>query len=119
MIHLSAHFDRKEFACKCGCGFDTIDIETLDVLEMIRLHFGKPVRITSGCRCHNHNRKVGGSEKSQHVFGRAADIQVVDIEPSQVYGFLQEQFPRKYGLGLYQSWIHVDTRSNGPARWKV
>lgn len=118
-MKLSPHFDRSELACPCGCGFDTVDAELLKVLELVRSHFQRPVIITSGCRCkaHNDSPAVGGGKKSQHLYGRAADIQVVGTLPSKVYQWLDETFPRQYGLGKYTTFTHIDTRTNGPARW--
>lgn len=113
---ISPHFRRAEFACKCGCGFDTADVDTLAVLDAVRAHFGKPVIITSGCRCAEHNRRVGGAPGSQHVLGRAADIRVVGVEPDAVYDWLAVNFPAA-SLGRYSTFTHVDTRTGGPARW--
>lgn len=116
MIEGSPHFKRKEFACQCGCGFDTVDAQLLEVLSRIRDAFG-PVIITSGCRCANHNAKVGGSKSSQHLYGRAADIKVPNSNPDAVYAYVDALYPDRLGLGKYKSWVHVDTRTNGPARW--
>lgn len=113
---ISAHFHRTEFACKCGCGFDTVDVDTLDVLEAVRTHFNAPVIINSGCRCPDHNRRVGGASSSQHVLGRAADIRVQGVDPGDVYSWLATHYPSA-SLGRYKTFTHVDTRSNGPARW--
>ena len=73
MAQLSQYFKRSEFACKCGCGFDTVDSILLETLEAVRLHFKVPVTITSGCRCLAHNAAVGGAKASQHTLGRASD----------------------------------------------
>jgi len=113
---ISPHFKRAEFACQCGCGFDTVDHQTLEILEAVRAHFGQPVRVTSGCRCPEHNMAVGGVTHSQHVLGRAADIQVYDVEPAEVQAFIVEAFPEA-SVGHYASFTHVDTRSSGPASW--
>lgn len=113
---ISPHFHRTEFACNCGCGFDTVDTDTLSVLEAVRTHFGKPVIINSGCRCPDYNAKVGGAPNSQHTLGRAADIRVQGVEPSDVYDWLAANFPTA-SLGRYATFTHVDTRSHGPARW--
>lgn len=45
-------------------------------LDPIRVHVGKPVRITSGYRCARLNEIVGGHERSQHLTGEAADFQI-------------------------------------------
>ena len=44
------------------------------VLEPIRTLIGKPIFITSGYRSEALNAAVGGSKKSQHTKGLAADI---------------------------------------------
>jgi len=117
-MKISKNFNRSEFACKCGCGFDTVDYELLLILEEVRAHFDKPVTIESGCRSYDYNKEIGGSEKSQHLYGRAADFKVKGTKPMEVYIYLNNKYPNKLGLGLYRSWVHLDTRTNGPARWK-
>ena len=111
------NFSRDEFACKCGCGYDPIDAELLAVLQDLRDTFSSAVHITSGCRCKEYNKRIGGSTGSQHILGKAADIWVKDTKPEDVHEYLIEKYDGKYGIGLYNSWVHVDVR-NGPARWK-
>ena len=115
MGDISPHFDRREFRCKCPCGADTVDAELIKVLEHIRQHFDRPVRVNSGHRCRDYNRYVGGSDSSQHLEGRAADI-VVDDVPAIVVQELVENMGVG-GLGRYNDFTHIDTRTNGPARW--
>jgi uncharacterized protein YcbK (DUF882 family) len=114
-MKLSKYFSRHEFACKCGCGFNTVDIELLNLCDLIRDYVKKPVTASSGCRCIRHNASVGGASNSQHLYGRAADL-IVD-DPLAVYDYLDRRYPNRYGFGVYESWLHVDSRSNGPARW--
>jgi len=116
-MSISKHFKRYEFACKCACGFDTADIETVAVLEDVRQHFGSPVMITSFCRCEKHNKSVGGSASSQHLLGRAADIVVSDVPAIDVYNYLDKKYTGIYGLGSYSNFTHVDTRGMC-ARWE-
>ena len=116
-MNISKHFKRAEFACSCGCGFDTVDHETLNVLEKIREHFDKPVVITSGCRCPDHNKRVGGAPDSHHIKGRAVDFRVQGVASSEAYDYLDQQYYDQYGIGLYSTWVHIDTRSEKPARW--
>ena len=116
MGDLSTHFSSSEFECNCGCGFDEIDLELIDVLEILRKHFGTYVMITSGCRCKSHNANVGGAKRSQHLKGTAADIRVNGIVPAVVYTYLADQYPNSYGLGRYNTFTHIDVRSR-KARW--
>ena len=115
-MQISPHFHRHEFACRCGCGFDTVDAELLTVLQSVRDHFKAPVTITSGCRCVSWNRESGGRPQSMHLLGRAADI--ITVSPLHaVYVWLCKQYPFRLGLGLYPSFIHIDTRTGPCARW--
>jgi len=114
---ISIYFSRSEFACQCGCGFDTVDASTLSILDAVREHFG-PVVVTSGCRCEAHNASIGGAANSQHKLARAADIQVKDVSPYTAYAFVADNYPDA-SIGLYNSCTHIDTRTNGPARWGI
>ncbi|MGB2335684.1 MAG: D-Ala-D-Ala carboxypeptidase family metallohydrolase [Alcanivorax sp.] len=115
MGDLSKHFSRYEFACKCGCGYDTVDAELLRVLEDVREQFNEPITITSGCRCKRHNVDVGGAFNSQHLYGRAADITVADTMPAAVARFAHVMVVP--GIGEYNSFTHLDTRSGDHERW--
>jgi uncharacterized protein YcbK (DUF882 family) len=117
MGDLSKHFSRHEFACKCECGFDTVDAELLIILEKVRERFG-PVTINSACRCKDHNAKVGGKPSSQHLLGRAADI-AVDYPSRLVFDYIDHQVLHHNsggGLHEYPTFVHVDTRLKR-ARW--
>lgn len=51
--------------------------ELLGVLDGLREFYGKPIRITSGFRCTELNKLVGGSPTSAHVIGYAVDLQPI------------------------------------------
>lgn len=74
------HFNKSEFACKCGryCdGFPAeISQKIVEVLDTVREYAGKPVVVSSGLRCKNHNIAVGGVGTSYHLTGRAADFAI-------------------------------------------
>jgi len=116
MGDLGKGFNRAEFACPCGCGFDTVDTELMPVLQDVREQFGQPVTINSGCRCPQYNRSVGGALSSQHLKGRAADITVKDVPPSIVQQYLLDKYSERLGIGEYMGFTHIDTRT-GRARW--
>ena len=114
MGDLNKYFSRSEFACKCGCGQNTVDAELLNYLIQIREHFNSPVKVTSGNRCKSHNRAVGGSISSQHLYGRAADIVVRGVDPIEVQNYASSIGVS--GLGSYETFTHIDSR-NGNAAW--
>lgn len=116
MGDLTWNFSRLEFACKCGCGFDTVDVELIKVLERVRGYFGKPVIISGGNRCPYWNQKQGGAPESKHMLAQAADIKIKETDPRRVFRYLANAYPDKYGIGLYHNRVHIDVRTVG-ARW--
>jgi uncharacterized protein YcbK (DUF882 family) len=112
----SEYILRRELACKCGCGMDTVDAELLVVLHNTRVHFDSPLIISSGNRCPKYNARVGGSKNSMHMRSRAADIVVVGVDPAEVYRYLDNKYTNRYGVGNYWNFTHIDTRA-GIARW--
>lgn len=85
------HFKKSEFACKCGCGYDDIDIKLVKILEDIRSHFGdRPLIITSGCRCNKHNAEVGGVQGSYHTQGKATDIYIQGISTQDLLNYCNQ-----------------------------
>lgn len=116
MGNISEHFNREEFECKCGCGLSPVDKELIDVLEDIRSFFGEPIIVTSGNRCDDYNRSIGGAYESKHKVGIACDFKVKNELHELVYEYLEHKYRDKYGLGLYDTWVHIDMRSV-KARW--
>jgi len=119
MGNLSEHFDREEFQChNCDCGKNTIDYETMEVLEDVRCHFNKPTHVNSGHRCKKKNDSLSASSPtSQHLDGRAVDIRVDDVSPDLVWKYLIDKYPNKYGIGRYEYFTHLDTKSGIKRRW--
>lgn len=113
---LSANFKVKEFACKDGSDVIFISDGLAQVLQAIRLHFGKPVTINSGYRTPAYNKKVGGAAYSQHLYGTAADIQVTGVSPKDVAAYAETLLPNTGGIGIYSTFTHVDVRKT-KSRW--
>jgi uncharacterized protein YcbK (DUF882 family) len=114
MGDLSANFSRSEFACKCGCGWDTVDTVLLEALQGRRESSGAAMTINSGCRCEIYNEQVGGGQASQHLAGRAADVVEKGITPRETQDYFETL---GMSVGRYPSFTHVDSRSGPPARW--
>ena len=118
MGDLTKDFSRWEFGCKCGCGLDTIDFETLTALQELRDYYGRRVTVTSGARCKAHNDSLpNSSTNSQHLYFRAVDFIVDGVRPQEVQAYLSLKYQNRFGLGSYQSFTHLDTRGGPPARW--
>jgi len=52
----------------------------IDVLQPLRDSLGRSININSGFRCEKLNKAIGGSGKSQHCKGEAADIEMSGID---------------------------------------
>lgn len=113
MGNISEHFSRKEFACKCGCGFCAVDAELIEIAETARTIIGA-FAPSSACRCASHNKSVGGEPKSKHLWAMAMDIPTSEPEP--LYEFFDNLYPDSHGLGIYDWGIHIDVRQE-KARW--
>lgn len=116
---ISEHFKLKEFQCQDGSDTVKYSTELLAKLEKLRAYGGYTITVNSGYRTVSHNKKVGGSSKSQHIEGTAADItvkkdgKVVNAKYicciCQTLGFK--------GIGYISSTsVHVDMRATGSYR---
>lgn len=120
---LAPGFRVREFRCRDGSDTIMIDQTLAVLLQAIREHFNKPITITSGYRTAAHNKSVGGAKSSQHLLGKAADIQVADTTVEAVAAYAESLMPDWGGVGRYpikpgrtKGWVHVDTRPN-KSRW--
>ena len=120
---LAPGFKVREFRCRDGSDAIMIDQTLVVLLQAIREHFNKPITITSGYRTAAHNAAVGGAKSSQHLLGKAADIQVADTTVEAVAAYAESLMPDWGGVGRYpvktgrtKGWVHVDTRPN-KSRW--
>lgn len=64
-----------------------------NVLEPIRAHFGKPVKVSSGYRSRALNAAVGGSNTSQHSLGQAADIEIAGVDNRRLAKWIEANLP--------------------------
>ena len=130
MGDLTRNLSRHEFKCRCGCDFDTVDIKLAPAIQdsanffEIRDDIDVRITITGPNRCEKCNSMTpGASATSQHIYGRAADYKLFNrktgeqIDPDRVAQYLEKKYEGKWGIGRYSNRNHLDTRTNGPARW--
>ena len=86
----------------------------VNVLQPVRDYFLKPVMISSGFRCDLLNQKIGGSPNSQHVAGKAADIEIHDVHNSELSDWIHsscsyDQLILEFydGDNPNSGWVHV------------
>lgn len=130
---LSKNFWRHEFACDgggcnhCG-GVAPISRDLVYFIQIMRNILnerapeGAPevkFNINSGFRCVYKNDAENGKENSQHLHGLACDIAKPEGVSIEEFSELAEDVlgTEGGGIGLYDTFIHIDVRKNGPARW--
>lgn len=91
-------------------------VELVDILlDPLREAWGGPLTVTSGYRCPELNRAVGGSETSAHLAGWAADLVPASEDPRGVQGLVEFAVEWLTATGLPFDQL-IDERSGG-SRW--
>jgi uncharacterized protein YcbK (DUF882 family) len=58
---------------------------SINILQKIRNHYERPVRVTSGYRSPELCVSIGSSVKSQHAKGEAADFEITGIDNFDIH----------------------------------
>jgi hypothetical protein len=84
------------------------------VLQPVRDHFGKGVKVNSGYRSPESNAAVGGSKTSDHCKGMAADIEIPGVANAELAQWIMDNLEYTqlilefYTPGIPDSgWVHV------------
>ena len=77
-------------------------------LEVLRARTGGPIRINSGYRSPQLNRKIGGVKNSNHLTGCAVDIRVTGMEQAKQYA----EILRKYADESHQDFDEILIEKN-------
>lgn len=128
---LSEHFSLAEMIASSAAlrlGIDNVpdeaEIENLrrlcaEILEPLRAELGQPVVVTSGLRVPALNAAIGGSPRSDHCHGRAADIKVPGMSARDVCETIRAlRLPYRQLICEFGAWCHVSIPVSGqpPAR---
>ena len=99
------------------------------VLDPVRRQFGAPIKVTSGFRCKEVNKSVGGVTGSQHLVGEAADIISSSNKKAENYvigrlivalgNYDQVIFENVGPNDLRPEWIHVSWKRKGANRQNI
>lgn len=131
-MKLSEHFSLEEMTKSQTAirkGIDntpaTQEIENLkalceNVLEKIRLHFGRPIVINSGYRGPKLNKAIGGAKNSQHMTGQAADIEIAGISNRVLFCWIRDNLNYDQLILEFHKedipdsgWVHVSWNISG------
>tara|TARA_Y100000004_G_scaffold186043_2_gene237023 strand:- start:2096 stop:2494 length:399 start_codon:yes stop_codon:yes gene_type:complete len=123
-MKLTENFSKQEFDCKDGTTTPEDLMDNLNKLaknlQKIREEIGIPIRIMSGYRSPEYNKRVGGATRSQHVLAKAADLQVSGMSTTELANTIKQLIKDGVidsgGVGLYETFVHYDVRGRN-ARW--
>ena len=99
-----------------------------NIMDPIRKHYGKPIRVTSGYRCPTLNKSIGGSSRSQHCAlnnDAAIDFEFydMDMDLEEVFKWITEEskLPIDQCIAefLPHGWIHISYKKIGENRQKI
>lgn len=90
----------------------------LEAFEQIRGMWGLPIRILSAYRTPVYNRQIGGVAKSQHIEGRALDLQPpADVTVREFFDAIVRLAAARPDIGIRyvqgygrRGFVHVDVR---------
>ena len=138
-MKLTEDFDLEEFTASnraTELGIDNSATDTVianltllcvHVLQPLRSWAGKPVTITSGYRSPRLNSAIGGSGRSQHMTGQAADIEIFGVDNREVAEWIAtntdfDQLILEFfdeDQGINSGWIHVSYAGDHNRRQKL
>ena len=101
------HFTAAELECP-HCGQMQMSNDFMRKLVAVRREINIPLHVTSGFRCPEHNRNVGGATSSKHLAGRAVDIALNMSEENQVTLLELAIKHGLVGIGVAKTFIHLD-----------
>ena len=115
MTTVFKYFTRDEFKCQYT-GKNEIKDDLVHKLDELREACGFPLKINSGYRDKTHPIEAKKKQPGTHNKGIAADIAIRDgvqrkriVEEALKLGFA--------GIGVANSFIHVDIRQDTPVLW--
>ena len=86
------------------------------LLQDIRDGIDKPIIISSGVRCPELNKKVGGKKDSRHQKGLAADIQVKGMTALEAFTAIREMKLHNLHKAIVEGvkgkeWVHIQAKT--------
>jgi zinc D-Ala-D-Ala carboxypeptidase len=83
-----------------------------NVFEPIRKHLNIPIKISSGFRCEQLNKLIGGASGSQHSKGEAFDLELTN---RKLFDWILknvefDQAIYEFGNDVHANWFHISYR---------
>jgi len=118
---MTPHFSKAELQCKCGCGLAQFHPGFLGHLETLRRAYGRPMKLSSACRCAAHNAKASPQApiRSLHIGDRetrpghrgtlAVDVAVTGEGKGDLFALA---WRHGWSVGWNRAFLHIDRRSD-------
>jgi uncharacterized protein YcbK (DUF882 family) len=109
---LSENFTKKDFVCKTSGQFK-ISLGLVGALELLQAKIGIPLKIIKGFESVEVAEKRSDFKRNFHTQGLAADVQVSEISPQDLF-IAAESIDEIKGIGLNldENYVHIDTRKD-------
>jgi len=90
-------------------------------MELLRDRMRMPLHPLSGFRCRTYNDSIGATPGSLHTLAMAVDIATPPELTDREFMTIAETISEfaMGGIGIYEGYLHLDIRTDGPARWVV
>lgn len=121
-LYQSTTADRKGIDNRCSNEIAANLTALVDnVLDPLRIWYGKPITVNSGYRCPALNKAVGGAATSQHMNGQAADIDTGDRQQNKLlFEYIRKNLPFDQLIDESNfAWVHVSYRADRNNRNQV
>ena len=137
-MKLSQHFSYQEFiksqtATRKGISNEPDDSQLYNmkmicanILEPGRVHFGKPVIITSGFRSPELCVAIGSSTNSQHAKGEAADFEIPGVSNKELADWIHDNLPYDQlileffdGKDPNSGWVHCSHKPENRGQYLI
>ena len=114
------YFDYSEFDQPGleGSGKKFMNKDFLKLLDVIRQKYGKPMKINSGYRSEEYNKKIGGVANSSHMKGIAVDVSITTS--ADRWKFIKACYEvgvTRIGIGNTFVHIDIDNEKTGKLIW--
>jgi len=102
-----------------------MELVAIRVFDVVREHFGVPLRVSSFFRCLLLNKAVRGSKTSQHCKGQAIDMQGTGkVTNKMIFDYIKEnldfdQLIWEFGNDENPAWVHVSYVSKKKNRKQI
>lgn len=103
----------------------SMQIVGIRIFDVVREHFGTPIRVSSFFRNEATNRAVKGSKTSQHVKGQAIDMQGTGkLSNKMIFDYIKDnldfdQLIWEFGTKDNPAWVHVSYVSKEKNRKQI